>query len=112
MTVSYIFTAKIQRLEEDEDLPEDTTVQEGETEQSLSESLQISKVHENMGHPSSNTLVRVLCLGGAKHRCGACEAQERSVGPIMGLSPTSFVSDDVVGLDLFFLNVYGNNWLR
>ena len=109
MTVSDIFPATIQRLEEDEDLPEDTTAQdeqEGETEQSLSESLQtrrqISKIHENMGHPSSHTLVRVLRLGGAKHRCGACEAQERPASPIMGLSPTSFVSDDVVGLDLFF----------
>ena len=60
MTVSDIFPATIQRLEEDEDLPEDTTAldeQEGETEQSLSESLQISKVHENMGHPSSHTVV-------------------------------------------------------
>ena len=58
MTVSDIFPATTQRLEEDEDLPEDTTAQdeqEGESEQSLSESLQISKVHENMGHPSSHT---------------------------------------------------------
>ena len=84
--------------------------------QSLSESLQtrrqISKIHENMGHPSSHTLVRVLRLGGVKHRCGACEAQKRPAGPIMSLSPTSFVFDDVVGLDLYFLNLFGNNWLR
>ena len=59
--------------------------QEDETVQSLSESLQtrrqISKIHENMGHPSNRTLVRVLRLGGAKrrfilaaarHKCGAC----------------------------------------
>ena len=26
--------------------------------------------------------------------------------------PTSFVFNDVVGLDLFFLNVHGNTWLR
>ena len=86
--------------------------QEGQTEQSLSESLQtrrqISKIHENMGLPSSRTLVPVLRLGGAKHRCGACEAQERPAGPIVSRSPTSFVFNDVVGLDLFFLNVYGN----
>ena len=29
---------------------------------------QISKIHENMGHPSNRTLVRVLRLGGAKRR--------------------------------------------
>ena len=38
--------------------------------QSFSDSLQtrrqISRVHENMGHPSNRTLVRVLRLGGAK----------------------------------------------
>ena len=90
--------------------------QEDETEQSLSESLQtrkqISKIHENMGHPSSRTLVRVSRLGGAKHKCGACEAQKRPAGPTVGRSPTSFVFNDVVGLDLLFLNVYRNNWLR
>ena len=91
--------------------------QEDETEQSLSESLQtrrqISKIHENVGHPSIRTLVRVLRLGGAKrrfilaaarHKCGACEAQKRPAGPIVSRSPTSFVFHDVVGLDLFFLN--------
>ena len=30
----------------------------------------------------------------------------------MSRSPTSFVFNDVVGLDLFFLNVNRNNWLR
>ena len=74
--------------------------QEGETEQFLSESLQtrrqISKIHENMGHRSNRTLVRVLRLGGAKRRCGACEAQERPAGPIVSRSPASFVFNDVV----------------
>ena len=94
MTISNVFPAAIQGFEEDENLPEDTTAQddqEDETEQSLSESLQtrrqISKIHENMGHPSNRTLVRVLRLGGAKrrliraaakHSCGACEAQKTS----------------------------------
>ena len=120
VTVYDAFPATIQKLDEDENLPEDTTAQddqEDETEQSLSESLQIwrqiSKIHENMGHPSNRTLVRVLRLGKAKrrfilaaarHRCGACEAQKRPAGPIVSRSPTSFVFNDVVGLDLFFLN--------
>ena len=66
-----------------------------------------------MGHPSNRTLVRVLRLGGAKrrfilaaakHSCGACEAQKRPPGPIVSRSPNSCVFNDVVGLDLFFLN--------
>ena len=70
-----------------------------------------SRIHENMGHPSNRTLVRVLLLGGAKrrfilaaakHSCGACEAQKRPTGPILSRSPNSFVFNDVVGLDLFF----------
>ena len=65
-----------------------------------------------MEHPSNRTLVRVLRLGGAKrrfnlavakHSCGACEAQKRPAGPIVSRSPNSFVFNDVVGLDLFFL---------
>ena len=67
-----------------------------------------------MGHSSNRTLVRVLRLGGAKrrfiaaarHERGACEAQKRPAGPIVSRSPTSFVFNDVVGLDLFFLNTY------
>ena len=64
-------------------------------------------------HRKEQSLVRVLRLGGAKrrfilaaakHRCGACEAQKRPAGPIVGRSPNSFVFNDVVGLDLFFLN--------
>ena len=82
------FPATIQKLDEDENLPEDTAAQddqEDETEQSLSETLQtrrqISKIHENMGHPSNRTLVQVLRLGGtkrrfilaaARHKCVAC----------------------------------------
>ena len=127
VTVSDAVPATIQRLEEDESLPEDTTAQddqEDETEQSLSDSLQtrrqISKIHENMGHPSNRTLVRLLRLGGAKRRfilaaaknsCGACEAQKRPAGPIVSRSLTSFVFNDVVGLDLFFLNTYEKNTL-
>ena len=119
MTISEVFPDKIQGLEEDVNLPEDTTAQddqEDETEQSLSDSLQtrrqISKIHENMGHPSNCMLVRVLRLGGAKrrfilaaakHSCGACEAQKRPAGPTVSRSPDSFVFNDV-GLDLFFLN--------
>ena len=95
--------------------PEDD--QEDETEQSLSDSLQtprqISRIHENMGHPSNRTLVRVsrlvgakrrFMLAAAKHSCGACEAQKRPAGPIVSRSPHSFGFNDVVGLDLFFLN--------
>ena len=75
---------------------------------------------KNMGHPSNRTLVRMLRLGGAKrriilaaarHRCCACEAQKRPAGPIVSRSPTSFVVNDVVGLDLFFLNTYEKNTL-
>ena len=107
VTVYDAFPATIQKLDEDGNLSEDTIAQddqEDETEQSLSETLQtrrhISKIHENMGHPSNRTLVRVLRLGGAKrrfilaaarHRCAACEAQKRPVGPIVSRSPTSFV---------------------
>ena len=117
------FPATIQKLDEDENLPEDTTAQddqEDETEHSLSETLQtrrqISKIHENMEHPSN----RVLRLGGAKrrfilaaarHRCGDCEAQKRPARPIVSRSPTSFVFNDVVGLDLFFLNTYEKHTL-
>ena len=65
--------------------PEDD--QDEETEQSLSDSLQkrrqIATVHENLG-------------------CAACEAQKRPAGR----SPSSFVFNDVVGLDLFFSNTY------
>ena len=53
--VSDTFPTTIQKLDEDENLPEDTTAQddqEDDTEQSLSETLQtrrqISKIHENM----------------------------------------------------------------
>ena len=127
MTVYDAFPATIQKLDEDQNLPEDTTAQddqEDQIEQSLSETLQtrrqISKIHENMGHPSNRTLVRVLRLGRAKrrfilaaarHRCGACEAQKRPAGPIVSRSPTSFVFNDVVGLDLFFLNTYEKHTL-
>ena len=127
VTVYDAFPATIQKLDEDENLPDDTTAQddqEDEAEQSLSETLQtrrqISKIHENMGHPSKRTLVRVLRLGGAKrrfilaaarHRCGACEAQKRPADPIVSRSPTSFVFNAVVGLDLFFLNTYEKHTL-
>ena len=127
VTISDVFPATIQGLEEDENLPEDTTAQddqEDETEQSLSDSLQIrrqiSKIHENMELPSNRTLVRVFRLGGAKrrfilaaaeHSCGACEAQKRPAGPIVSRSPNSFVFNEVVGLDLFFLNTYKKHTL-
>ena len=73
-----------------------------------------------MGHPSNRTLARVLRLGGAKrifilaaakHSCGACEAHKRPVGPIVTRSPNSFVFNDVVGIDLQFLNTYGKHTL-
>ena len=51
-------------------------------------------------------------LAAAKHICGACEAQKRPVGPIASRSPTSFVFNDVVGLDLFFLNTYEKHTLH
>ena len=75
VTISDSFTVTGQGLDEDENLPEDTTAQddqEDETEQSFSDSLQtrrqISRIHENMGHPIKSPLVRVLRLGGAKRR--------------------------------------------
>ena len=124
MTVYDAFPATFRKLDENENLTENTTAQddqEDEAEQFLSETLQtrkqISKIHKNMGHQSNRTLVRVLRLGGAKrrvipgaarHRCGACEAQKRPAGPIVSRSPTSFGFNDVVGLDLFFLNTYEN----
>ena len=127
MTVYDAFPATIQKLDEVENLPEDTTAQDDqadEAEQSLAESLQtrrhISKIHESVGHPSNRTLLRVLRQGGAKgrfilaaarHRCGPCEAQKRPAGPIVSRSPTSFVFNDVVGLDLFFLNTYEKHTL-
>ena len=97
--------ATIQGLDEGENPtekiePEDD--QDNETEQSLSHSLQvrrqIAKVHENMGHLSSRTLVRVLRLGGAKrrfvlaaakHSCGACEAKKSPAGRIVSRPPNS-----------------------
>ena len=127
VTISDIFPATVQGLDGGEHpaentIPEDD--QEDETEQSLSDSLQtrrqISRIHEYMGHPSNRTLVRVLRLGGAKrrfilaaarHSCGACEAQKRPAGPIVSRSPNSFVFNDVVGLDLFFLNTYEKHTL-
>ena len=103
MTISDSFTATGQGLDGDEHPAENTTPeddQEDETVQSLSDSLQtrrqISRIHENMGHPSNRTLVRVSRLGGAKrkfilaaakHSCGACEAQKRPAGPIVSRSP-------------------------
>ena len=63
VTVYDAFPATIQKLDEDENLPENTTAQddqEDETEQSLSETLQtrrqISRIYENMGNPSYRTL--------------------------------------------------------
>ena len=51
-----------------------------------------------------------LSLAAARHRCGACEAQKRPAGPIVSRSPTSFVFNDVVGLDLLFLNTYEKHY--
>ena len=127
VTTSNTFPATVQGLDGSQHPAENTTPEddlEDETEQSSSDSLQtrrqISRIHENMGHPSNRTLVRVLCLGGAKrryilaaakHSCGACEAQKRPVGAIVSRSPNSFVLNDVVGLDLFFLNTYEKHTL-
>ena len=58
-----------------------------------------------MGQPSNRTLVRVLRLGGAKRRFILAG------GPVASRSPTSFVFNDVVGLDLFFLNTYEKHTL-
>ena len=126
MTISDSFTVTRQGLDGKEHPTENTTPeddQEDETEQPLSDSLQtrrqISRIHENMGHPSNRTLVRVLRLGGAKrrfilaaakHSC-ACEAQKRPAGPIVSRSHKSFVFNDVVGLDLFFLNTHEKHTL-
>ena len=71
VTISDSFPVTRQGLDESEDLTENT-IPEDETEQSLSDSLQtrrqISRVHENMGHPSNRPLVRVLRLSEAKRR--------------------------------------------
>ena len=125
VTISDAFTITGQGLDGGEHPAENTIPQddqEDETEQSLSDSLQtrrqISRIHENMEHTSNRTLVRVLRLGGAtrrfilaaaKHSCATCEAQKRPAGPIVSRSPDSFVFNDVVGLDLFFLNTYENH---
>ena len=98
--------------------------QDDEKEQSLSDSLQVrrqnARVYENMEHPSNRTVVRVLRLGGAKHRFvlaaakhsyGACEAQKRPVGPIVSRSPNSLVFNDVVVLDLVFFSDEKHNIL-
>ena len=120
VTISDSFTVTGQGLDEKgkphrNTIPEDD--QEDATEQSLTDSLQVRR---QMGHPSNRTLVRVLRLGGAKrrfilaaakHNCGACEAQKRPAGPIVNRSPHSFVFNEVVGLDLFFLNTYEKHTL-
>ena len=127
VTISDAFPATGQGLDGGEHKAENTIPeddQEDETKQCSSDSLQtrrqISRIHEDMGHPSNRTLVRVLCLGGAKrrfilaaakHSCGACEAQNRPAGPIVRRSPNSFVFNDVVLFDLFFLNTYENHTL-
>ena len=117
MTTFDTFPAAVQGLDEGENPtekiePEDD--QDDETEQSLSDSLQvrrqIARVHEDMRHPPNRTLARVLRCGGAKrrivlaaakHSCGACETQQRPAGPVVSRSPNSVVFNDVVGLDLF-----------
>ena len=119
VTISDTFAGTVQGLDEGEHpaentIPEDD--QEDETEQSLSDSLQtrrqISRIHENMVHSPNRTLVRVHRLDGAKrrfvlaaakHSCGTCEAQKRPPGPIVSRSPSFFVFNDVVGLDLILL---------
>ena len=127
VTICDTFPATAQGPDEGEyttenSIPEDN--QEDEIEQSLSDSLQvrrqISRIHENMDHPSNRTLVRVLRHGGAKrsfilavakHSCGACEAQKRPAGPIVSRSPNSFPFNDIVGLDLFFFSAYEKHTL-
>ena len=52
-----------------------------------------------MGHPSNRTLVRVLRLGGDAL---VLVRLKRLACPIVSRSPTSFVFNDVVGLDLLF----------
>ena len=72
VTTSDIFPATVQGLDGGEHPAENTIPEddeEGETEQSLSDSLQtrrqISRIHDNMEHPSNRRSVRVLRLGGA-----------------------------------------------
>ena len=48
-------------------------------------------------------------LAAARHTCDACEAQK--AGPIVSRSPNSFMFNDVVGLDLFFLNTHEKHTL-
>ena len=57
-------------------------------------------------HPTPDLTKRPPCrfvLGAAKHCCGE---QKRPAGTIVSRSPNSFVFNDVVGVDLFFLNTY------
>ena len=91
MTVYDAFLATIQGLEEGENLPEDTTAQDDQED----ETDRFRRFMKIWDHPSNRTLIRVLRLGGAKrrftlaaarHSCGACEAQKRTAGPILTCS--------------------------
>ena len=122
MPAFHVFPATRHGQDEEEPSTERTENEDGqddEKEQSLADTLpvrrQVARIHENMCHPSNHTLVRVLWLDGSKrrlvseaarHRCGACEAQKRPAGQIVTRSPSSFVFNDVVGLDMFFSNTY------
>ena len=75
MATCDIFPATFHELEEDKnptEKMEPDSDQDEETEQSLSDSLQIrrqiARIHENKEDPSNRTLVRVLRLGGGKRR--------------------------------------------
>ena len=75
----------------------------------------VMKIHENMGHPSNKTLIRVLTHGKAKRRyvlaaarleCGACQRGQRPRGPLPSRAPpTSYTLGDVVGVDIFYVRV-------
>ena len=80
------FRDTVQGLDEGENRTKKTEPEDGqddESEQSVSDSLQvrrqIARAHENMEHPSNRTLVRVLRLGGAKRRF-VLAAAKNSIG--------------------------------
>ena len=92
----------------------------GDEEKRLSQTAEVkakvANIHENMGHPSTKTLVRILKTGRAKtrfiiaaaaHRCAACEAQRRPKGPLPSRSPHTYLFNDVVGADVIFIGATG-----
>ena len=115
-----IFPATSQGLGEGEPHTEKTEPeddQDEEKEQSLADCLPIrkqmaTKVHEIMGHQTVRWFVcYALVEPIVDSYCGACEAQKRPAGSIVSRSANSFVFNDVVRFDQFFLNTNAKHTL-